>query len=246
MTNLEIAESLWQSLKDEQKRYAKQKHFVFPMLGGHTSTFETMYNLLNDDKDAPLFGHVCLELLKHIRYGREYRTIFREAVENFRSQEGVAMPLYTDGVTIEDHLRVIDDFETYIKKIEEDAEEGKWSESVRDLIDGFDLINEKIGSFHDSELLAFDVNIKKQQIDFALHMCNGVDEFVRLRMLGCNEYKIWSWIGDIMYLDFGYFYEEYKRLVFSLDPVGEFYADKMIVLEVRPWNEGDDRKYDYH
>lgn len=230
MTNRELAETLWQKRTEEAEYFKNLDYFSLTILG---SVAETVYILLQDDKDCPIYPYACMEMLSHMQ-GRhpQYIEILKDAIEGFENLPSKGLPKY-DVVKLHTEYVYLCKRNTYLSQINDDADYGKWSESVRRYIDGFDLINGKIGSFHDSQVLPINIDHEEGVIDLKLYMCNGANCIVVIRFEDCTDYNI-STDAMPVYLYFGYFFEENGFLTLDLDPLGNISAKHARVISITP------------
>lgn len=228
MTNRELAEILWQK-KNEEKEFLKTlDHYQSPKLD---TAAMTVFKLLQDDKDCPVYPYACMEVLSRMQGSHpDFMAILKDAIDGFEKLSSKGLP----GFDIEDLRTQYDHLckrKEYIDKVSNDAEHGVWSESVKDYIDGFELINGKIGSFHDSELIAININNENGTVDTKFHMCNGTNSIVEIRLEGCVDYQLYTDTIPV-YLYFGYFYERNGFLTLDMDPLGYISAKSAKVLSV--------------
>lgn len=228
MTNRELAEILWQKKREEEKFLKTLDHYQRPRLG---TAATTVFNLLQDDKDSPIYPYVCMEVLSRMQGDSpNYKCVLKDAIDAFDTLPLKGAPQYNIE-NLRAQYQKLNDRERYMSKISEDAENGIWSESVRHYIDGFDLINGKIGSFHDSKVLSISIDHEAETIDLTLAMCNGADCVVAIRFEDCTDYNInTDTLPVILY--FGFFFEENGFLTLDLDPWGSISARHAKIISI--------------
>lgn len=198
--------------------------------------------LLKDAKDSAPYAYANLECANHTEWEDfEYLKYLQNAVYAFRRLKQNGFKLNVDMDNLEKRLQKREDFGKYVSEAEKKAESGEIMENLRDLIDGFDEINNKIGSFHDSELVSAAINYDEDFIELKLHMCNGADDIVTFRFEGNIDNSVSGYgFGCGLDIYWGYFYRLEDRIVLSLDPIGKISANRLRVVSIEPClNEED-------
>ena len=145
---------------------------------------KTVAFLMNDAPDNPACLYSNLESAKSTLW-RNYRYpgYLRNALESAEILNRNGAEISVSLEDLKGALRKREEFASYIAEAEEKANEGELMDDLRDLIDGFDLIaHGNMGSFHDSELLSILIDHEANHIELKLHMCNGSDEILEVRL----------------------------------------------------------------
>lgn len=238
MTNRELAEALWKKILEEREESARQKCYAPWKLT--PKGLDVVYRLLENDKSAPIFPFVCEELLKHLTYRDiDYLKIKKNLLEAVRMHVEQGHPDEFDIHQLEKDIAFLENRAEYLSKIEDAAEHGEWDSYAGELIDGFDLINGEIGSFHDSELLDVVANHEEDFVELTFYMSNGADCLFKIRFEGNIDYN--CYVDCIrVYLSFGYFYRQGDFVTLALDGWGEVSARHAHVISVTPNPEDQD------
>ena len=202
---------------------------------------QTIRWLLKDAKDTLAYALSNLECANSTEWKNpEYLTYLRNAVDTFRNlkQQGQTININLD--KLDTRLAERERFAEYMSDVEEKAEIGELTENLRDLIDGFDEINKRIGSFYDSELLCFNVDHEKNYVELRLHIRNEVNNMVTLRFEGDIEYEVCGdGYGDCICIYWGYFYRYDDRICLYLRGFGEISANRLRVISIVPIPDED-------
>lgn len=235
---VEIGEKLYRYINNKLKASPKYDFRLYSKKG---KLMETVSWLLEDYPESPACAYSNLECVKHTPW-KDYKFLhfLRQAEKSLsiiQTKGGDVSSLKLDDVR--ESIKQRQAFSDYIAEAEDRAEYGEIMEDLRDLIDGYDHINEKMGSFHDSELSSMIIDHEGNYIELKLHMCNGADGMLTLRFEGHIEYEI-AGDGDCMclYLYGGYFYRSNNRVCLDLDPLGVIEADNVRVISFSPY-EGE-------
>lgn len=190
--------------------------------------------LVKDAADTLAFAWSNLDCANHTSWRESKHLIYlRNAVNAFRSlqQQGLTK---IDMETLERRLSEREEFAEYMSGVEQKAESGVLAENLRELTEGFDEFTGKCGSFHDSEVLAFQVSQEDDFVELKISM----DKLVTIRLEGYVEYEVSG--DDYCDIYWGYFYRYGDRVCLHLSPFGEISADRLRIVSVDPLPEEDD------
>lgn len=198
--------------------------------------------LIKDDDASPMLAYANLECANNTPWeSYDYLTYLSNAVNAFKALADKGVKVDVDIKQLEDTLKDRQEFDDYLSDIEDKAEEGELSEDLRDLIDGFDTINRKMGSFHDSELHSVDIHHEEDYIDLEFYMCNGADHILKIRFEGSVDYNIKGEADiDSGYLFWGYFYARNNRIYLKLEDIGTISADQARVISFEAAPDDDE------
>lgn len=235
LTNLGIA--LYNAIM-QRKRHPQG--YDYPLYS--KEPMEVVGWLLKDSHNNLAYAYSNLECANSTSWQKyEYLVYLRNAVSAFRDLKENGIKFNADLNQLEISLQKREAFAQYLSEVEEKAESGELADDLRDLIDGYDKINKKTGSFHDSELRCVNINHEVDFIELKFRMCNGADDLVTVRFEGNIEYEMSSCCDfGYVYLNWGYFYRFQNRVCLYLDSYGEISAEHLSVISIEPAPQDDD------
>lgn len=203
---------------------------------GKPELMKTVAWLLEGIKDSPAAAMANLECAKMLPWtDYDFPRYLRAGVESLEALKAAGAKMALNADKMKDDLRQRQEYSERLREAREKAEDGILMEDLRPFIEGFDIINGKMGSFHDSEIVRAEVNSLDDYAILSFNMLNGAEARLTLRFDGMIDSRLSIDLDP--FIHFGYFYSEFGRVYLVIEGIGEISANQVSVEEFKPLEE---------